>query len=35
VICLTEEEYEILKPAVGDEVEVEIKNNTITLKLIK
>jgi hypothetical protein len=34
-ICLTEEEYEILKPAVGDEVEIEIKNNTITFKLIK
>ena len=37
VICLTEEEYEILKPAVGDEVEVEIDkdNATITFKFAK
>jgi hypothetical protein len=34
-ICLTEEEYEILKPAVGDEVEAEIKNGTITFKFAK
>jgi hypothetical protein len=35
VICLSEEEYEIIKPAVGDEVKVEVKDNTITLKFIK
>jgi len=35
VICLTEEEYEMLKPAVGDEVEVEVKNDSITFKFIK
>ena len=37
VICLTEEEYEILKPSIGDEVKVEINKDdaTITLKFIK
>jgi hypothetical protein len=35
VICLTEEEHEILKPAVGDEVEVEVRNDSITFKFIK
>ena len=35
VICLTEEEYEILKPTVGNEVEAEIKNGTITFKFVK
>ena len=37
VICLTEEEYEILKPAIGDEVKVEIDkdNATITFKFVK
>jgi len=35
IICLSEEEYEIIKPAVGDEVEAEVKNNTIMLKFIK
>jgi hypothetical protein len=33
IICLSEDEYEILKPAVGDEVEVEVTRNTITFKL--
>jgi hypothetical protein len=32
VICLTEEEYEKLQPAVGDEVQIEAKNDTITFK---
>ena len=33
VICLTEEEYELLKPMVGDEVQTEVKTDTITFKL--
>jgi hypothetical protein len=37
VICLTEEEYEVLRPTVGDEVEIRIDkdNATITFKFIK
>jgi hypothetical protein len=34
-ICLSEDEYEIMKPAVGDEVEVEVKEDSITFKLIR
>jgi hypothetical protein len=35
VICLSEDEYETLVPAVGDEVSVEVKGDTITLKFIR
>jgi len=32
-ICLTEEEYEILRPAVGDEAEIQVTHNKITIEL--
>ena len=32
-ICLTEEEYEILRPAVGDEAEIQITRDKITIEL--
>jgi hypothetical protein len=35
LICLSEDEYEMLKPSVGDEVTIEIKNNTITFKFVR
>ena len=35
LICLSEDEYELLKPSVGDEVAVEVKDNTITLKFVR
>jgi len=32
-ICLTEEEYEILRPAVGDESEIQVTRDKITIEL--
>ena len=32
-ICLTEEEYEKLKPAVGDEADIQVTHNKITIEL--
>jgi len=32
-ICLTEEEYEILRPAVGDEAEIQVTHDKITIEL--
>ena len=32
-ICLTEEEYEKLKPAVGDEATIQVTHNKITIEL--
>ncbi len=34
-ICLSEDEYELLKPAVGDEVNVEVTQDAITFKFIR
>jgi len=32
-ICLTEEEYEKLKPAVGDEAHIQVTHSKITIEL--
>jgi len=32
-ICLTEEEYEKLKPAVGDEATIQVTHSKITIEL--
>jgi hypothetical protein len=32
IICLTEDEHERLRPMVGNEVTVEVKDGTITFK---
>jgi hypothetical protein len=34
-ICLTEEEYELLRPMIGDEVQIEVKTDAITLKFTR
>jgi hypothetical protein len=35
IMCLNEDEYEFLKPAVGDEVSIEVKKDEVTLKFIR
>jgi hypothetical protein len=34
-ICLSEDEYELLRPAVGDEVQIEVKKHEVTFKFIR